>query len=270
MSQLKQSAMSNPDLLLVEQHAATLLLTFNRPGAGNALSRELLLAIDSALNSAQDNPALRCIVMTGHGDKFFAAGGDIKQYRALDDALKLRSSFTIPRRLLDRIETLPMPVVAAINGYALGGGAELALACDIRLMDDSAQLGFPFAGLSLMAGWHGTERLVRLCGHASAQWLLLTGERVSAHRALQLGLVHEVVNRGEVRTRALALAEQLAGNAPLSAGAIKRSLRAVADRDFAAARAAADAEFEALWLSEDHREAERAFVEKRSAKFQGR
>ena len=135
---------------------------------------------------------LVAIIITGEGDKFFSSGGDIKQYRELVTREQLQSAFARPRRLLDRLEALPVPVIAAVNGIALGGGAELMLACDVRIAAPAASIGFPYVRLGLTPGWHGAERLTRAIGYANAMHLLTTGEPVDAAEALRLGLVNRV------------------------------------------------------------------------------
>ncbi|MDX1432477.1 MAG: enoyl-CoA hydratase/isomerase family protein, partial [Gammaproteobacteria bacterium] len=138
------------EVLRIERHGATVLLTIDRPHAGNSISAEVTAALDDAITSLGDDAGLRAVIITGAGEKFFSSGGDIKQYRALDTRAALEGAFARPRELLDRIEALPVPVIAAVNGYALGGGAELMLACDIRLAAPHATIGFPYVRLGLM------------------------------------------------------------------------------------------------------------------------
>jgi enoyl-CoA hydratase/carnithine racemase len=253
----------------VERRGAAALLTIDRPHAGNSISAEVTMALDEAITQVQGDGDPVAIIISGAGDKFFSAGGDIKQYRELATREQLRSAFERPRRLLDRIEALPIPVIAAVNGIAMGGGAELMLACDLRLAAPSASIGFPYLHLGLMPGWHGIERLSRSCGYANAMHLLATGESVDAEEARRLGLVNRVCKSTPVVDAALALAEKFARAAPLSLAASKRALRGAYQLPRDEARRLAEELFEDLWMSEDHREAEAAFAAKRRATFKG-
>jgi enoyl-CoA hydratase len=179
----------------------------------------------------------------------------------------LQSAFERPRRLLDRLEALPVPVIAAVNGIAMGGGAELMLACDIRLAAPTATIGFPYVRLGLIPGWHGTERLTRTCGYADAMHLLITGESVDAQEACRLGLINRICGDRPVVDAALTLAEELARAAPLSLAATKRVLLSAYHAPRDQARRLAEDDFADLWMSEDHREAEAAFAAKRRPIF---
>ena len=267
LTALPRPNMTQP--VLIQRHASTLVLTLNRAHAGNSISTEVVEALQHGFEEARAEPQLRCVIITGAGEKFFSSGGDLKRYRALQTSEQLRAAFAGPRALMDRIEAFPIPVIAAVNGWALGGGAELMLAADIRIAARDARIGFPYVKLSLMPGWHGAERLVQTVGHAAASVLLLRGTPVGAEQALQLGLVHELADRDQLLNRALAIAEDFATAAPLSLAATKQLLRGINRLDHAGARALADASFEQLWLSRDHREAEAAFAEKRQPLFRG-
>ncbi len=258
------------EVLRVERRGATALLTIDREHAGNAISAEVTAALDTALTALGRESGLAAIVVTGAGDKFFSAGGDIKQYRQLTTRAQLSTAFERPRRLLDRLEALPLPVIAAVNGIAMGGGAELMLACDVRFAAPGARIGFPYVRLGLIPGWHGAERLVRACGYAGAMHLLATGDEVGADEALRLGLVNRVCNERPVVDAALALAEQFAELAPLSLAATKRVLQATWHMAREPARQLAEEAFADLWMSEDHREAEAAFADKRRPVFKGK
>lgn len=258
------------EVLRVERRAAAVLLTIDRPHAGNSISAEVTAALDAAVTSLEQESDFAAVIITGAGDRFFSSGGDIKQYRELVTREQLDSAFERPRLLMDRLEALPVPVIAAVNGIALGGGAELMLACDIRMAASGASIGFPYVRLGLIPGWHGAERLVRTCGYSAAMHLLTTGEPVDAAEALRLGLINRICDRPAVVDAALALAEKLAEAAPLSLAATKRVLQGARDLPLDEARRLADKEFADLWLSEDHREAEAAFAEKRPPVFKGK
>jgi enoyl-CoA hydratase/carnithine racemase len=258
------------EVLRVERHGRAALLIIDRPHAGNAISAQVTAALEAAITGLEQDDDLVAIVISGAGDKFFSAGGDIKQYRELVTREQLQAAFQRPRRLLDRLEALPVPVIAAVNGIAMGGGAELMLACDIRLAAPSASIGFPYVHLGLIPGWHGIERLSRSCGYANAMHLLATGEPVDAAEARRLGLVSRVCDRQPVVDAALALAEKFTHAAPLSLAASKRVLRGAFQLPGEDARRLAEEVFADLWLSEDHREAEAAFAGKRPPTFKGK
>jgi enoyl-CoA hydratase/carnithine racemase len=253
----------------VERRGGAALLTIDRPHAGNSISADVTAALETAVDALEQERDLVAIVITGEGDKFFSSGGDIKQYRELVTREQLQSAFARPRRLLARLEALPVPVIAAVNGIALGGGAELMLACDVRFAAPAASIGFPYVRLGLTPGWHGAERLTRAIGYANAMHLLTTGEPVDAAEALRLGLVNRVCDDSVVEA-ALALVEKLAEAAPLSLAATKRVLLASSHLPREEARRIAEDDFADLWLSEDHREAEAAFAAKRRPVFKGK
>lgn len=247
------------------ERSGALILTIDREQAGNSVSRDTAQAMREALGASAGRTDLRGIVVTGAGDRFFCSGGDLKAYRAISSPEELAETFAVVRGLLDDIETHRLPVIAAINGYALGGGAELALACDLRFAVAGAKFGMPQARLGIIPGWNGAERLMRAVGYARAMRMLLTCEQLDAEAAVAAGLVDAVAEDGDVVEYAL---EFLAGlpAAPLAVLAIKQALGAAAHGD---GRATGEALFEELWFSEDHREAERAFAEKRLPAFRG-
>ena len=258
------------DLVLAERRGPALVLTLNRPDAGNAIGREVALALGARIEAARHDATLRAIVLTGAGDRYFCTGGDVKAYARLDTLAALDHAFNLMREVCDALEQLPCPVIAAVNGYAVGGGAELMLACDLRIAVDGAQIGFPQSRLGIMPGWDGTERLLRTVGRANAARLLFSGNRVTAAAALSLGLIDEIAPLGQALERSLALAATFAEVAPLSLGAIKQALRDAAGTDPAGARQRAREAFAQLWFTGDHKEAERAFIEKRAPRFSGR
>jgi enoyl-CoA hydratase/carnithine racemase len=270
-------------LLRSEAIENTLVLTIDREESGNALSAETAAALLEAiapfarsrsrsgdLTAAGPTGNIHSIILTGAGSKFFCAGGDIKRYRALQTGEQVQTVFAGPRQLLSALEDLTVPVIAAINGYALGGGGELLLACDLRVACECAQIGFPQARLGIIPGWHGIQRLARDIGHSRAMKLLLTGERLSAQRALELGMIHEVVSKGTALEGALQMARSLDVCAPLALSGAKQVLHSVSRNDDQESRQLADDVLRDLWLSEDHREAEAAFEEKRTPRFSGK
>ena len=257
------------DVVTTERIGSAMVARIDREASGNAINREVVAGLARSVREAEAAQGLAAFVITGRGGKFFAAGGDLKQYREIGTREELVAAFARPRALMDAVEALPMPVIAAINGYALGGGAELALAADLRIASRDARIGFPYVKLGLISGWDGMERLARCCGYGHAMHLLLTGEAVDAERAERIGLVSEVVS-GDVLDAALAHAERFAGYAPLALRATKTTLRRTYAGPADVAREEARTRFADLWVSEDHREAEAAFVEKRQPRFRGR
>jgi enoyl-CoA hydratase/carnithine racemase len=256
------------DRLQIEKIGVSLVLTIDRVAAGNSLDLRTAEALSAAVSDAAADGDLRAIVITGAGERFFCSGGDLKAYQAIVSAEVLESTFGRVRKLLDQFESCPLPIIAAINGYALGGGMELALACDTRIATRSAKLGFPQSKLGLIPGWNGVERLVETVGRSRAMHLLLRGERLDASRAEEIGLIDFVVN-GSAMQAGIEYASSLSENAPLSLDASKRAVLSALRLPPAESRPVTSALFERLWFSQDHREAERAFMEKRSPKFRG-
>lgn len=249
-----------------ERTGGTLLLSLDRTAAGNALDETTIGALRARLDEAAGDLTLRCVILAGTG-RFFCAGGDLKAYLALSTREELQRVFGAARALLDAIEASPLPVIAAIDGYALGGGAELALACDLRVVGAGAVIGFPQLRLGIIPGWDGMERLVSLVGQGTTMRLLLTGERLSAEAASQAGLVDIVAT--DALHAALDIAAGLEGAAPLAIRGAKEALRALGHGRADARQVAADI-FARLWFTADHREAESAFAEKRKPNFHGR
>lgn len=261
---MSSSATESP--VRVTESRRSLILAIDRPEAGNSISLEAARALRAALLDSRERTDLRGIVLTGVGGKFFCAGGDLKAYRALETPEQLAETFGFVRDLLDDIEEHPLPIIAAIDGYALGGGAELALACDLRFASPRATIGFTQANLGLIPGWNGTERLVATVGRSLAMRLLLDATPVPAPEALELGLIDRIAEQGDALECALSYLEALRA-APLALRAVKSAVRACAPgrRTDATSRI-----FESLWFTEDHREAEAAFAEKRRPVFKGR
>jgi enoyl-CoA hydratase/carnithine racemase len=259
---------SNATDLLVSatESRNSLVLTINRPEAGNSISLETARAMRAALEESQGRTDLRGVVITGAGGKFFCAGGDLKAYRALETAEQLAHTFGFVRELLFEIERHPLPVIAAIDGYALGGGAELALACDLRFASRGAKMGFSQSALGLIPGWNGTERLVATVGKAKAMRLLLEARHIPEQEALELGLVDHVTEAQRALDHALTYLEDMRA-APLAARAVKAAVQACSPTSGFDVTSEI---FERLWFTEDHREAELAFVEKRRPVFKGR
>lgn len=254
-------------LITSERQGACLIATLNRPGDGNAINLALARELATLVSACGADRTLRALVISGAGPRFFCTGGDVKAYARVTAAEELNQVFDLIRDLLDALEALHCPVVAAINGYAIGGGAELVLACDLRVMDAAAQIGFPQSRLGILPGWDGIGRLLPLVGRGAAARLLLSGKRIDAAEALRIGLVDEVAPAGQCLAQAIALAAGFAECAPLSLAAIKSALRDASAGDAVLARQRARQAMIPLWFSADHKEAERAFAEKRAPRF---
>jgi enoyl-CoA hydratase len=209
--------------IVLEKRAPIALITINRPQVLNALNSATVAELSEAFEEAVADSAIRVILLTGAGAKAFVAGADISELAGLDEGAG-REYAMRGHRLFRRIETLGRPVIACINGFALGGGCELAMACSLRLASDSARLGQPEVKLGLTPGFGGTQRLPRLVGRGAALKMLLTGAIIPASEALRIGLVDEVVAGDQLMTRAEALALEIAVNAPV---ALERTLLAV-------------------------------------------
>jgi enoyl-CoA hydratase len=238
------------------------VVTIDRQDALNALNVETLTELRDRLREVAADESVRAVVLTGAGEKAFVAGADIKYMSGLgpDDAKGWGALGHEAARLL---ETMPKPTIAAINGFALGGGCELALACDIRYASSRAKLGQPEINLGIVPGWGGTQRLARVCGIGVAKELIFSGRTVDAEEALRIGLVNAIAD--PVLDKALETARELAAKSPVALALAKR----LVNMSPGALDAEADA-FGELFASEDAREGLTAFVEKRAANFVGR
>ena len=258
--------MSSVVTVATQDHIRT--ITVNRPDKLNALNRETLEALDAAFADAAGAADVRVVVLTGAGPKAFVAGADIAQMRGLTP-VQGRDFGQLGHRLMRRIETLPKPVIAMVNGFALGGGLEMAMACHLRVAADTAKLGQPEINLGLIPGFGGSQRLLRLTGRAATLELCLLGTPIDAARAFQLGIVNKVVAADELEAETMKLATQLAKAAPLA-------LRGILDCVVHGGECALPEglEFEAaqfgfVFATEDMREGTGAFLERRPAEFKG-
>ena len=256
-------------LLLTETAAGVRTLRINRPDKLNALNREVIDALDAAFAEAARDPEVRVVVLTGAGPKAFVAGADIAEMHTLTPVqgrdFSLRGS-----RMMRRIEKLPKPVIAMINGFALGGGLELAMSCHLRIAADSAKVGQPEINLGLIPGFGGSQRLLRLCGRAATLELCLTGAPISAERALQLGIVNRVVPAADLETETMTLAKQLAAAAPLALRGLLDCVNVGGECSLEEGLEYESAQFGLMFATEDMREGTRAFLEKRKPTFTGR
>jgi enoyl-CoA hydratase len=257
------------DTLLVDRDGPVLLATLNRPKALNALNRQLLGELSQLIEEIAADDSTRVVVITGAGERAFAAGADITEIAALG-ASDARTFATVGQSVFARLETLGKPVIAAVNGFALGGGCELAMACTFRVASETAVFGQPEIDLGLMPGFGGTQRLTRLVGRGRALDLVLTGRRITATEAERIGLASRVVAAASLRDEALALAKHLAAKAPIAVRYILAAVHEGADLPIDAATRIEAAYFGLVAATDDMREGTRAFVEKRTPVFQGR
>ncbi|HSG01236.1 MAG TPA: enoyl-CoA hydratase-related protein [Vicinamibacterales bacterium] len=255
--------------LLVERDGGVLTITVNRPKVLNALNSATLAELASAIDEAGTDHGVRVVVITGSGDRAFVAGADIKELAALTP-VGAQEHGRRGQLLCERIERLGKPVIAAVNGFALGGGCELAMACTVRLAADTAKLGQPEINLGLIPGFAGTQRLARLVGRGRALEMLLTGQPIPADEAWRIGLVNRVVPAAELATEVRALAVALASK---PAVAVRFILEAVTNGLDMAGRDAEQYEatlFGLVFSTDDMREGTRAFLEKRKPEFTGK
>jgi enoyl-CoA hydratase len=244
-------------------------ITLNRPRVLNALNATMLRELDEAFAAVQIDPVVRVILLRGAGGKAFAAGADISELAAVD-ASSGEQFAGRAQRIFRRIETLGKPVIACIEGFALGGGCELAMACTLRLASDTARLGQPEIKLGIIPGYGGTQRLPRLVGRGAALKLLLTGNIIDAAEALRIGLVDEVVPSDSLIARAIELALQIAAMPPLAVAAAIDAVGRGADLPLDQALALEASIFGRLCGTEDKREGTQAFLEKRPPAWTGR
>ncbi|HWB31762.1 MAG TPA: enoyl-CoA hydratase-related protein [Acidobacteriaceae bacterium] len=261
------------ETLLVTAQDAVATVLLNRPAVRNALNSTMLRELDEAFTALGDDPSVRVIILRGAGEKAFAAGADISELAAVD-ASNAAEFAERAQRIFRRIETLPKPVIAAINGFALGGGCELAMACTLRIAVSSAHLGQPEVLLGILPGYGGSQRLPRLVGRGAALRMMLTGARIDAAEALRIGLVDEVVpadpGADHLEIRTAELARTLASHSPLAVAAILEAVDRGADLPLQEAIALEASIFARLCATEDMREGTRAFLEKRAPRFTGR
>ncbi len=252
--------------LLLEKDGPLATITFNNPKALNALTVATFEGLDRLLDELEKDPEVRVVILTGAGEKAFVAGGDIGHLGTLD-AESAREFALLAQRVIDQLEAFPKPVIAAVNGYALGGGCELAMGCDIRIAADSARFGQPEVKLGIIPGFAGTQRLTRLVGKGRAKELIFTGEMIDAEEACRIGLVNHVVAKERLLDETRALAMKMCDK---SSSAIKLAKEAIdngLEMDFArGSRYEADL-FALCFTTPDCKEGISAFMEKRPARF---
>lgn len=255
-------------LTYAQEDGGIAVVTVNRPDKLNALSAGVMADLEACFRRLAGDEAVRAVVLTGAGDKAFVAGADISQFPSLTP-LSAQRFARAGQAVFDRIEGLGKPVVAAVNGFALGGGCELALACHLRVAAEHAQFGQPEVNLGLIPGYGGTQRLARVVGRGLAAELILTGNRITAQRAYEIGLVNRVVPGDALQAAALELARTVAEKSPVAVRLALEALRA-ADLPLAEGQRHEATLFGQAAASEDFREGVAAFLERRAARFSGR
>jgi enoyl-CoA hydratase len=243
-------------------------ITIDRPKSLNALNSKTLEELKLAIDKAASDDEVRVVIITGAGDKAFVAGADITEIQAVDES-SVRPFVQAGHDTMAKIQNLGKPVIAAINGYALGGGCELALACTLRIASENALLGLPEISLGIIPGFGGTQRLTRITGNGRAFEMMLGGKPISAEKALDWGLVNQVVPQEQLMDVVEHLAKGLAASAPLAMQGILNAVHRGVDLPLEDGLAAEIDEFEKVCLTQDMREGTSAFLEKRKAKFKG-
>lgn len=260
---------ANFENLTYEVKGSIAYITMNRPKVMNALNRRTVEELNSAFHAAKEDATVKGIILTGTGEKAFIAGADIAELSAID-ADKAGEFSAKGQEVLSFIETLGKPVIAAVNGFALGGGCETAMACTIRIAAENAKFGQPEVKLGIIPGYGGTQRLPRLVGKGRALQLILTGDLIGAHDAHRIGLVDEVVPGADLMPRCEAILKQINANAPI---AIRYAIDAVnkgVDTDLTSGLTLEAKYFALAAATEDKKEGTSAFVQKRAPQFQGK
>jgi len=257
------------ETVVYEKKDGIAYITLNRPKVLNALNKRALADLSAAFEDARDDAEVRGVIITGSGDKAFIAGADINEV-ATDTPVEAEQKTRRGQAVMDLIENLGKPVVAAVNGFALGGGCETALACTVRIASENAKFGLPEVKLGIIPGYGGTQRLPRLVGKGHALRMILTGEMIGAQEAYRIGLVNEVVPAPELIGRAEAILKQMGGNAPLS---LKYALQAVnkgLETSLSEGLLLESSLVAICTSTEDKKEGTSAFLEKRAGNFKGR
>ena len=255
--------------LLFENQDGVGIITLNRPKALNALNQATLEELNQIADRLAQDTSVKVIIITGSGEKAFVGGADIPQMQPMS-AMESRNFAKFGQGVFNKIENLPQPVIAAINGYALGGGCELAMACDIRVASDKAKFGQPEVTLGITPGFAGTQRLPRLIGKGRAKELLYTGDIIDANEAYRLGLVNKVVPAEELMPAVTALAQKILSRAPVAVQLCKAAVNEGLDTDLETGTAYEAEVFGLCFATADQKEGMGAFVEKRKAQFIGK
>jgi enoyl-CoA hydratase len=256
--------------ILVERKDRIAIITLNRPRVLNALSQATVDELDAAIDDLGADEGVRAIIITGAGEKAFAAGADVKELHALQSATEAAEFIGRRHRFLFKLAKLPKPVIAALNGYALGGGCELAMACDIRIAAETARLGQPEINVGMIPGTGGTQRMLRLVGPGMAKYLILTGDHISAQEALRIGLVERVVPPEKLMDEAKALATKLATKPPIAMALAKQAIAMGMEMGLEDGCIYEISLFGLACATEDRVEGTSAFLENRQPVFKGK
>ena len=265
----EDNEMTEYNTLTLEKAEGIATLTINRPKMLNALSQEVLEEVSVALDEVEKDGAIRVLIVTGSGTKAFVAGADIKEMKE-KNAVEGTIFSSLGNAVFSKLEQLRQPTIAAVNGFALGGGCELALACDIRIGAENAKFGQPEVGLGIIPGFGGTQRLPRLVGTGKAKELIYTGANVAAAEAYRIGLLNKVVAVEDLLEETKAMAEKIIKNSPLGVEGSKKSINQGMQMSIQQGLALESEVFGALFATEDQKEGMTAFVEKRNAQFENK
>lgn len=254
--------------ILCEMRGRIALVTINRPKVLNALNRQTMVELKAVVEQLALSRETGAVILTGSGEKAFVAGADIAEMQSMS-ALEGRDWGKFSQSVFNSIENLSQPVIAAVNGYALGGGCELAMSCDIRIASENARFGQPEVLLGVIPGFAGTQRLPRLVGKGRAKELLFTGEQIDAAEALRIGLVNRVTPKETLLETAFAMAETILSRGPVAVKLCKAAVNEGLDMDFESAQAYEAEAFGLCFATTDQKEGMKAFVEKRKPQFTG-
>ncbi|MEQ2525861.1 enoyl-CoA hydratase [Robertmurraya yapensis] len=258
--------MSATVLLKIEKNIAT--ITLNRPEAANAFSMQMLTEFRELIEDFKYNSSIRTVILTGSGEKVFCAGADLKE-RARMTPIEVKQTVALIRLVINSVEQLPMPVIAAINGVAFGGGLELALACDIRIATETAKVGLTETSLAIIPGAGGTQRLPRLIGLGKAKELIFTAQRVDAYEAKEIGLVEYVVPKEELLQKAMEIADRIADNGPIAVAQAKIAINKGMEVDLQTGLELEQMAYAMTIPTKDRIEGLTAFKEKRKPQYKG-
>lgn len=248
--------------IILEKEGKIAIVTINRPKALNALNSDTLTELDYVLDQIENNDEVLAVILTGAGEKSFVAGADISEMKD-KNVIEGRKFGILGNKVFRRLELLEKPVIAAVNGFALGGGCEISMACDIRIASSNARFGQPEVGLGITPGFGGTQRLARLVGMGMAKQLIFTAKNIKADEALRIGLVNKVVEPGELMDAAKELANTIANNAPIAVKLSKQAINRGIQCDIDTALSFESEAFGECFSTEDQKDAMTAFVEKR-------
>ncbi len=255
--------------VLYEKSKRIATITINRPDKLNALNQETIREISSSLDEAEKDENIRVIVITGAGDRAFSAGADISEMKG-KTPIDLQKSCRRTQEMMNKVEEMEKPVIAAINGYALGGGLELAMACDFRIASENARVGQTEINIGLIPGWGGTQRLPRFVGKAMAKEMVFTGRMIDAKTAERLGLINSVVEADQLKSTVKQFAEELSSRAPVAVKMAKQLINNSTETDLRIGMMHEAESFGILSSTEDVKEGITAFLEKRKPEFKGK